>query len=470
VICLKTAVCWATLMAALGTPALLLAEQPTQPEGAVAGEAAGEKDEHALVDLWQLFQESVLEDPRILAAQARTQSGRFRQREAFGQMLPQVNASGSFNRTLYEVEASNTRELYNGERYMLGLSQVLYDPEVWHNYRRFSALARQQEAEFEATREEAAVDLVERYFTALAAEDELALVEAELRATQRNLDRVNSLYEKQLAMVTDVLEISARVDALNAALIEARNSVEVSREALSELVGRPVVGRLKRVGEQASFHLPAQARDYWEKQALESNPVLVARQKAVDAAQAGLRQAKSGHLPSVNLNLAAQRSDIGYENSLSPRTDTYVATIGVQVPIFSGGSTSARVSATYEELMTAEHELEGGRRHVLRETRAAFYGVEAGLSKIAASRKALVSAEKSRQAAERAFGFGVMNAVDVLDRVKEEYASRRDMMRSQYDFIMNMMVLRRWSGTLVEDDVRKTNEWLVAPDEARRPS
>lgn len=30
---------------------------------------------------------------------------------------------------------------------------------------------------------------------------------------------------------------------------------------------------------------------------------------------------------------------------------------------------------------------------------------------------------------------------------------------------MSTMVLRRWSGTLVEDDVRKINEWLVTPGE-----
>lgn len=460
---LKTAVCWATLTAALSTPSLLLAEPAVQ--GQIDAAAAQLQDEQTVVDLWQLFQEAVLEDPRILAAQSRSQSSQFRQREAFGQLLPQISASGAFNRSLQETEQN--RQLYNGERYMLGLSQALYDPKIWHSYRRFSELAQQQMAEYEATREEATVDLIERYFTALAAEDALALVGAELRATQRNLDRVNSLYAKQLAMITDVLEISARVDALTASEIEARNQVEVSREALSELVGRQITGRLKRIGEQAAFHLPAQGRDYWVEQALSSNPALQSRQKAVDAAQAMLRQAKAGHLPSVNLNLSAQRSDIGYENSLSPRTDTYVASVGVQVPIFSGGSTSARVSSSYEDLMTAEHELEAVRRQVLRETRAAYYGVEAGLSKISASRKALESAEKSRVAAEKAFGFGVMNAVDVLNTVKEEYATRRDLMKSQYDFIMNMMVLRRWSGTLVEDDVRKTNEWLVVPEAAK---
>lgn len=423
-------------------------------------------------DLLQLYQQAQQADPRILAAEQRSHGGRFRQREAYGQLLPQLNASGSFNRNLQEVETggagSDSRAFYNGERYALTLSQPLFDPTAWHNYRRFRALANQQQAEYEATREAATVDLIERYFVALAAEDQQALTEAELRATRRNQERVESLYKRQMAMITDVLEVSARVDALEAGTIEARNQVEVSREALAELVGQPLVGRLKRISEQAAFHLPAEGREHWVSQALADNPVLIARQQAVDAAQAAVSQARAGHLPSVSLNLSAQRSDIGYENSQSPRTDTYVASVGVQVPLFSGGSTRARTASSHTDLLSAEQDLEAARRQVLRETRAAFHSMEASLGRIAASRKARTSAEQSRIAAEKAFAFGIMNAVDVLDRVKEEYASQRDLLKAQYDFILNLMMLRRWSGALVEEDVRQVNSWLVAPTPSLR--
>lgn len=55
-----------------------------------------------------------------------------------------------------------------------------------------------------------------------------------------------------------------------------------------------------------------------------------------------------------------------------------------------------------------------------------------------------------------------MNAVDVLDTVKEEYRARRDLLKAQYDFITSVLVLHRWSGTLVDEDIHKANEWLVA--------
>lgn len=442
---------------------LALGLVPAHADPAAAGIAAAAATDEQYTDLWQLFQEAELSDPQRLAARARGQGGEWRKREAFGQLLPQLNAGTTINRTLQETERN--RALYNGERYFLSLSQVLYDPQVWHTYRRFSELAKQQHSEQAITEEEATLELIERYFMTLAAEDELALVEAELRSTERNLERVNSLYARQMAMVTDVLEISSRVDALQSSRISARNTVEAGREALSELVGRQVSEPLKRVDTAAQFGAPEQDRETWVEQALQHSPVLEARRHAVAVAQASLRQAKGGHAPKMTLNLSGQRSDIGYENAFSPRTDTYVASLNLQLPLYAGGSTNAGVRYGYSELQAAEHDLERTRRQVIRETRSAFYASEAGVSKVAASRKALQSANKAREAAERAFGFGVMNAVDVLNTVQQEYAARRALLQAQYDLLMNSLVLRRWSGTLVRDDVRKANQWLSVPGE-----
>ena len=454
----------ALLLACLAGAPALAAPQPPAPTPAPA--ATTPPADGAAVDLWQLFQEAQAADPRILAAQAKSRSAAWTEREAFGQMLPQVGLSGTYNRTFSDTESfgsfDGSQDYYNGERYALGLRQVLYDPAAWQSYRRFSALAGQQEAEARNTLEQASVDLVERYFAALAAEDVLALVRAELHATQRNQERVQSLFQRQLAMITDVLEISARVDSLKADEIEAANQVTVSREALAELVGRPVGERLRRLGPRPAFTLPPHDSEHWVQTALTSNPALLAQKQAVDAAQASVREARAGHLPTVSLNLSGQRSDIGYENSRNPRTDTYVASVGVQVPIYSGGSTSARTSSMYEQLMAAEHTYEAARRQLVRETREAYYGAETSLGRIVAGRTAQTSAEKARQAAERAFELGVMNAVDVLDSVKEEYRARRDLLKAQYDFITNLLVLHRWSGTLVDEDIRRANEWLVA--------
>ena len=168
-------------------------------------------------------------------------------------------------------------------------------------------------------------------------------------------------------------------------------------------------------------------------------------------------------MPRLGLNLTAQRSDIGYEGALAPRSDNLVASLDLQVPLYSGGSTRARVSSSENDKEVAEQELEALRRQVITQTRTAYLGVTTGLSRIKATQRALESAEKSRIGTEKAFGYGVKNAVDVLDSIKEEFRARRDFNQSQYKFVTSLLVLHRWSGRLGEEDIRRVNEWLVAP-------
>lgn len=413
------------------------------------------------LDLWQLQQEARGADPRILKAQALVRSGEGRQREALGRMLPQLNANGSVNRSRRDDDLSRTE--YNGKRASLALNQVIYDPQSWRSYQKFSELAQQSQFESTDTQVLSSIDLSDRYFTVLAAEDELSLVRSELEATRHNLKRVESLFKRQMVTVTDPLEIKARVDTLEADEIEAANKVAISREAISELVGRDVQEPLKRISDNPAFSLPAQAEAYWIQTALERNPALKAREHSVNAADAAIREAKAGHLPRLGLNLTAQRSDIGYEGTLTPRSDNFVASLDLQVPLYSGGSTSARVVASEGDKEAAQQDLEALRRQVVKETRSAYIGITASLSRIKATRRALESAEKSRLATESAFQYGVKTATDVLDSIKNEFSARRDLYQSQYKFVTSLLVLHRWSGRLSDTDIHQANDWLVAP-------
>ena len=409
-------------------------------------------------DLMQLYRESRLEDPRVLASYSRAQSSKEQQREAFGGLLPQVNITAGKNRIHQENELIT--QSYSSENYAIQLSQHIYNKAAWENYEKFKSLAKQAGEESKEAQAEATVDLAQRYFAALAADDELELVQAELRATQKNLDRVNALYSKQLAMITDKLDIQARVDSLAAQEVDARNQVRVTRAALSEIVGRPVTERLSRVRDDVELKVSAESLDSWVQLATITNPQILASQHAVEAAEAALRGGKGGHYPTVSLNLSAQNTNEGYNNALAPRTDSYVAGVNVQIPIYSGGSTSARVRGLYQDQITAEEQMEATRRQVVKETTNAYLTADSSVEKIRANRNALSSAEQSSIAADKAFSYGVVNAVDVLTATQNEFKARRDLLKTQYDFITNLFILNRWAGKLSEESVDSVNIWL----------
>lgn len=410
------------------------------------------------LDLMTLYRESRLEDPRILAAYARARSAREQEREALGGLLPQVTANANGNRILRKDELS--REYYNNKSYSLSLTQSLYNKQTWEHYQQAKSLTLQQASQSEDAQAEATVDLAQRYFDALAADDELELVQAERRATQGNLDRANAMYAKQLAMVTDVLDLKARVDALAAQEVDARNQVRLSREALSEIVGRPITERLSRIRDDIALEAPTLPLQNWIAQAMDSNPMLKAKQSAAAAANSAVQEGKGGHYPSLTFSLSAQQSDVGYDNTETPRADSYVATLGVKVPIYSGGSTSARVRGLYDEQLATEQELEGVRRQVVKETTSSFLTAQSSIDKIRANKNAVESAKQSSIAAQKAVVYGVVNAVDVLTALQKEFQARRDLLKAQYDFMTNLFILNRWAGRASEESVNSVNVWL----------
>lgn len=93
--------------------------------------------------------------------------------------------------------------------------------------------------------------------------------------------------------------------------------------------------------------------------------------------------------------------------------------------------------------------------------------MQSSVERIRASRNALASAERSRVAAEKGFRYGTVNAVDVLAGVQNEYRARRDLLKAQYDFITNLLVLGRWSGELSESNIESVNLLLARSEEAR---
>jgi outer membrane protein len=442
---------------AVGAEALVPKDVPPKPVSAST---------YAL-DLAGLYREARLEDPRVLAAYARARSASEQQREALGGLLPQLSAQSNFNRILRKDDAA--REIYDNESYSLSLTQYLYNKTAWEGWQKSKSVTAQKGAQAEDSHAEATVDLAKRYFIALAADDELELVQAERRATQKNLDRVNMLYERQMAKITDQLDLKARVDALAAQEVDARNQVQVSREALSEIVGRRIDERLSRVRNDVALQAPTAPLANFVSQAMDANPLLKAYQSGAEAADAAVREGKGGHYPQLSLSLSAQQSDVGYDNTLTPRSDSYVATLGVKVPIYSGGSTSARVRGLYDDQLAAEQELEGVRRQVVKETTTAYLTAQASVEKMRANKNALSSAQQSSIAAQKAFAYGVVNAVDVLTSVQNEFKARRDLLRSQYDFITNLFMLNRWSGKLNQESVDSVNVWLSPEPEQGLP-
>ena len=96
-----------------------------------------------------------------------------------------------------------------------------------------------------------------------------------------------------------------------------------------------------------------------------------------------------------------------------------------------------------------------------RETRQSFTGVKSGICRVQALKQAVVSNKSALDAVQAGFQVGTRPSVDVLDAQREFFLAEFDYAEARYNYIVDILTLKRAAGTLSEEDLRSVNAWLT---------
>lgn len=413
--------------------------------------------------LFDVYAEALLADPRVKIAQHKVEMGKAQQDSAFGALLPQASFSAqlSDNDVEYDTDLIDDQS-YQGERYALQVRQMLFNWKTLSTRARTEQMVAQRESELLDVMSTLLVDVSDRYFQVLLADGGVELLRAEQELVQQQLRETQELYKRKLVRVTDYLETQARVDKVRTDLIEAENQAALAREELSALTGS-YIGDLLPIRED--FQLPAleNSMDYWTELAMDNNALLASKHDAVAVAQEAVQEQKGGHYPTFDLIFSAQRSDVGFDNQTSPQRDTEYIGVDINLPLFSGGSTSARVREAWSQYYVAREEEEAARREVLKLTRAAWLNTRSSRKRIDSAALSVESATKSFEAMSKSFSYGTVKAADVLAALHIRTRAERDFQEALYDYLVNWLHLKRESGSLQASDLQQLNSWMVQP-------
>ncbi|MGZ5077544.1 MAG: TolC family protein, partial [Methylobacter sp.] len=153
----------------------------------------------AAEDLITVYRQALEADPNLKSAEAKVEIGSAQKGQAFGQMLPQVTASGNWsaNKQTFRGRTVSTNN-YNGTRYYVSLSQTLIDFGKFWEWRRASKVEDQYATEAIEANNQLMFNVVDRYFTMLETEDQLNFIKMEKQSTQKQLEQIQKRYAKQL--------------------------------------------------------------------------------------------------------------------------------------------------------------------------------------------------------------------------------------------------------------------------------
>lgn len=419
-------------------------------------------------DLMSLYERAVQASPELNGSEYALEIAKAREAQSVGKLMPQISATGNYSlnqfsstRTTLAGKTHYTND-YPGVRASINLQQPLFDLQSYLLMRSQQSLTSQGEEELLAAHQKLIADLVERYMDALEARDKSQIIADELSSTEKQLERVKAMQARQLAMITDLYELQARTETLRASLIDSDNDARIALEKLRELTGDAVTG-LQTARLDASQPAPEGSIDSWVQQAGRINPQLQALKHAVEAARISINAYQAGYLPTIQLQLSEVYSDTSYNNQQSPPFEIGTAAVQATVPIYEGGTTTARIKEAEARKKYTETQLEQKLRELEKLTRAAYLDMTTSPARTQAADRQLAASEKSRDAKKKGYELGVVTIVDVLNAEKELSEARKLQRQARYRYIRARSSLYYETGQLIGIELAQMNSLFVEP-------
>lgn len=417
------------------------------------------------INLLQVYQEALANDPVYTSARYSLAAGEERGTQGRAGLLPTVGLSGNYTRTgtTFNVgpQTSNSYSLSSG--YTLALTQPLLRWANWETYQQGKLSVAASEAQFAQAQQDLIVRVAQAYFDVLSAQDALSTVQAQMTAITEQLASAKRNFEVGTATITDTHEAQARYDLALAQQAAANNDLEIRRSALQQIIGRSA-GDLAplRPGVKLAAPEPAQM-DQWVNSAEMQNYGVVGQQLALEIAQREIKRNRAGHAPTVDLVASRSHLNQGAPSLTIPTAVTADANaVGIQwnIPLFAGFAVTSKVRESVALADKARSDLENARRTAAQNARQSFLGVSNGLAQVRALEAAELSSQSSLESNQLGYQVGVRINIDVLNAQQQLFSTRRDLSKARYDTLVNGLRLKAAASLLKEDDLAQLNGLL----------
>ncbi len=416
-------------------------------------------------------------EPSYLGAKTNVQAAKARTDQAFGALLPQISASANTNMNdrSYHTRIDDTPTVddrYNSNSAQFTLTQPLWRYASIAGLQQAEAAALQAEYQLAGTEQDLSSKLVSAWFDVLAARDNGLFTVQQEAAARKQWEIARRGLELGASGLPQTEDARAKYEQARADAMTAATDAQIKLASLEQLVGALKNFKPPRMIDNAVLaDLSGDKLDPW-LQALETgNPAIRAALQAFEAADAEVRRQLAGHQLTLDLvgtygknsqAIGGFPGQAGY--------DIKQNSIGLQlnIPIYSGGTQSAKVAEAVAMREKARLDIEAARRAASLAAKQAWFGWQAAYVRAQAGRQAVTAAQAALRAARRGRDKGLKMELDVLQAEQQLRAAERDLRKGRYDQVAAHVKLKAVAGRLSVGDVAALDRLFVAAGEETR--
>ena len=377
---------------------------------------------------------------------------------AYGNYLPTLSASSSWNRTQNDQAGTYTTNTFGGTLSLpasfsvtnnfstrLDLSYVLFDGfgrEAGFNAAKSSASSSEDKS---LRTRQTITNLVENtYLNVLRREQLVKVSEENLKRDKRQLERISESNKVGAVALADVYRQQTQVASDELGLINAQNDYDKAKADLVALIGLdmgvdyqfsdPTISTSIDQSELESAQQKYMNLSEMSQRALAARPDYVAAKHDLNAAESGVTEARSGYFPTVSASAGYGMSN----NELSRITDNKNLSWGVSPRwnIFDAFRTNQVLQSAVASKKTAEASLSQAERDIAVQVKKAQLDLDAARKQVEVSQRGLLSATEDRKIAEERYSLGAGTLLDLLTANAGLVNAQANTINAAYNYII----------------------------------
>jgi outer membrane protein TolC len=303
------------------------------------------------------------------------------------------------------------------------------------------------------------------YFQYLANRALLQAQRTTVEEARTNLVAAEERRRVGLATVADVLQARTAASQAQLDLQTIEGNVQTTRGALALSLGLPANLPLD-VDSSAAIAPVAALADSVNAiiaTALQGRPDLAASRAEVEAALAGVTEARGALFPSLGFSATGGRT---YATTIPNGANSYSLSLGLTIPIFNGFSRQHDLRAAEFEAEAARARTESLRQEVVFQVFSAYYTLQTATRRVRTAEDLLASATQSNEVALARYKAGVGSVLDLLAAQSALASARAQQVEARLAWSVSLSQLAHDAGVLdpgVESPLRLTTDTTAVP-------
>ena len=421
----------------------------------------------AAQDLQQVYRDAKAYDAQYAAARYSLQAGLEKLPQGRALLLPTLGLAANATSTRIDTEPHNsaipsTLRDARSYGYSLSFSQPVFRLQNKLQYNQAEYQVKQAEAIFGQSGQDLIVRTAQAYFDVLAAQDTLALVQAQKAAISEQLAQARRNFEVGTATITDTHEAQARFDLSTSQEIAAQSDLEAKRSALQQITGKEYIA-LKALRPQVKLTPPNPANmQNWVEIAEKQGYQVQIQATTTEIAALEAKRTAAGHYPTLDFvaSYGTTSQTASQFSAVPSNVTTGVFGLQLGLPLYQGGAISSREREAASLYEKAKQDLENARRSTALTARQSYLAVINGTAQVGALEQALVSSQSALDSNKLGYEVGVRINIDVLNAQQQLFSTRRDLAVARYNTITSHLKLKAAAGSLREEDLEEVNRAL----------